>query len=58
MVELPADLAAQQQMAQLNVALSGIKKSAEADQAIANILQESIQTVPPSSRGSSVNIKA
>ncbi len=59
MVSAPAAIAAEQALAQQNVALSVVKKSAEAEQAIAGILEEALQSVPVNaSRGANVNISA
>jgi hypothetical protein len=58
MSELPAAIAAQMAITQNNVALSVVKSSAEADRAIANILQDAITNVPTGSRGGNVNFSA
>lgn len=55
---LPAGIAAQQAITQQNVALSVVKSSAQADQAIAEILTEATESVPTGGRGSIVNITA
>jgi len=56
MVTIPADIAAEQAQARLNVALSSIKANAEAQAQVANILQEATQNVPvSSSRGTNFN---
>lgn len=56
---LPAAIAAQMAQTQLNVALSSLKANAQADQQIANILEQAVQTVPASSsRGTNVNFRA
>lgn len=57
MTNIPAGIAADQALAQQKVALSVIKKSAEAERGIANILQQSAETVSANtSRGQNVNI--
>ncbi|PZO83703.1 MAG: hypothetical protein DI626_08855 [Micavibrio aeruginosavorus] len=55
---MPAALAAQQAITQQNVALSMIKKSAEMQQQIADVILEGAQSVSASSRGGIVNIAA
>ncbi len=55
---MPAAIAAQMAMTQQNVALSMIKKSAEMQQQIADVIMEGAQSVPSSSRGGIVNIAA
>ena len=55
MASVPAVIAAELGQQQLNVALSTIKKSAEADQAVADILQDTLLSGP---RGSQVNFRA
>lgn len=57
MSSIPAGIAAQTALLQQNVALSVIKQNAQADQAIAAILQESADTVAAASRGRNVNIR-
>jgi hypothetical protein len=58
-MNVPAAIAADQALAKQNVALSVIKSSAEADQAIAGILEQSARSAPVSSiRGSNVNTSA
>jgi hypothetical protein len=57
MSSIPAGIAAQTALLQQNVALSVIKQNAQADQAIAAILQESADTVAAASRGHNVNIR-
>ena len=52
MTSIPAGIAAEQALTRQAIALETVKKSAEADRAIANILTASID----SSRGSNVNI--
>ena len=55
-MEIPADIAAQMAIARQNVALSVIKRSAQADQQIASILEQAVQNVPASSvRGSNLS---
>ncbi len=56
-MEIPADIALQQAVLQQNIALSVIKGAANADKAIANILEESL-TVTPSGRGGNINFSA
>lgn len=56
---LPAAIGAQLAIARQDVALSFVKQSAQADQAIANILQQAVQSVPVShSHGNNVNTHA
>lgn len=56
MSTLPAGIAAEAAQLRANVALSSIKKNAEAGQDIANLLQQSVDNVPTSSvRGTNVN---
>ena len=58
-MSIPATIAADQAIAKQNFALSTIKASAEADQAIAGILEDAARSAPVSSiRGSNVNIQA
>lgn len=57
-MELPAVMAAEQAMTQQKAALSMIKQSAQADQAMASLLEEAAKTVPASGRGANVNITA
>lgn len=58
-MELPGQIAASLAQDRLNVALSSIKANADQQQAIANILDESLRSVPGSPvRGVNVNIKA
>ncbi len=56
-MDIPADIAAKAAITQQNIALSVIKASADADKAIANILEESL-SVGPSARGSKVSLSA
>lgn len=57
MPSAPAAIAVEQAQTRQNVALSVIKSSAEQDQAVAQILEESSRTAPTSqSRGTNVNI--
>jgi hypothetical protein len=59
MTSIPPGIAAQMALNQQNVALSVIKQAADADKAIANILQTAADSVPAStSRGGNVNIRA
>lgn len=58
MTSIPAGIAAQQAITQQAIALETVKKSAEADQVIANLLAEAVESVPASSRGGIVNITA
>ncbi len=53
-MEIPALLAAQQAITQQNVAMSLMKKQAQADQQVANILMDAVTAV----RGNNVNISA
>ncbi|MBX2834020.1 MAG: hypothetical protein KTR28_03515 [Micavibrio sp.] len=59
MVSAPAAIAAEQAMIRQNVAFSVVKASAEAEQAIVNILDQAARSAPVSgSLGSNVNISA
>lgn len=59
MSSIPAGIAAQQALTQQAIALSVLKQAADADKAIANMLQNAVESVPVSqARGSSVNISA
>ena len=58
MTTIPAGIAAQQALTQQAIALETVKKSNEADQAIANLIAEAADSVPTGSRGSVVNITA
>jgi hypothetical protein len=55
--EIPYEIAARTAITQQNIALSVIKQSADADKAIANILDKSL-SVTPSGRGGHVNLSA
>lgn len=56
---IPAGIAAEQAILRQNVALSVVKASADADQAIANLLAETARSAPVSSSlGTNVNITA
>lgn len=58
-MDVPAQIGAQIAQDRLNVALSSIKANADAEKQIANILDESLRSVPGSPvRGVNVNIKA
>lgn len=58
MTTIPAGIAAQQAIAQQNVAISVTRSSAQADQAVAGILQESADNIAAqTSRGTNVNIR-
>ena len=55
-MEIPGDIAAQAAIARQNVAMSLIKRSAQAEQQVAGILEQAIQNVPTSPvRGSNFN---
>lgn len=55
-MEIPGDIAAQMAMARQNVALSVIKRNAQAEQQIAAILEQAVQSVPASPvRGANFN---
>lgn len=55
---LPAAISAQMAINQQNVAMAMMKSSAQADRAIANILEQAISSVPTGSRGGLVNFSA
>lgn len=55
-MDIPADIAAQMAIAKQNVALSLIKRNAQAEQQVAAILEQAVQNVPTSPvRGSHFN---
>lgn len=55
---LPAGIAAQQAITKQNVALNVIKQSADADKAVAGILQQSADNIAAQTgRGTNVNIR-
>jgi hypothetical protein len=56
-MEIPDSIAAELSVLRQNVALSVIKSSAEADKAIASILEQSISVGPPA-RGANINLSA
>lgn len=58
MTAIPSGIAAQQSLLRQNVALETVKAAAEQDQAIAGILDQSIQATAPvsESRGTNVNL--
>lgn len=59
MTALPAAIAAESSILKQNVALSVIKASADADQAIANVLEQAARSAPISgSRGVNLNTSA
>ena len=53
---LPAGIAAEQAIVKQNMAMSVLKQSAQADKAIANILEQSVQA--SATLGTNVNISA
>ena len=56
---LPPAIAAEAAMTRHNVALSSLKRSADTEKQIADLLEKAIENVPTSSiRGSTLNIKA
>ncbi len=55
-MELPATIAAEASITRQNIALAVIKDSARRDQLIANIIEKSVQSVPGSGRGGSVDL--
>ncbi len=58
-MNVPAGIAAEQGMLRQNIALSVIKQNAEADRAIADILEQSARNVPLSaSHGTNIDTKA
>ncbi len=57
-MDIPSGIAAEQALLRQAVALSVLKQSAQADKAIANILEQAVQSVPASGRGGIVNISA
>jgi hypothetical protein len=58
-MDIPSGLAAQTSLLRQNVAMSVIKASADADQMMAQILDESVRSAPVgASRGANVNVFA
>lgn len=58
-MDIPAGLAAESSLLRQNIALSVIKASAESDQAIAKIIDQSLRSAPVSgSRGLNLNTTA
>ncbi len=58
-MQIPATLAAEQALTRQNVALSVVKSSAEADQQLANVIEEVAEGAQNASgRGSNVDIYA
>ena len=56
---LPPTIAAEAAITRQNVALSAIKRNADAEKQIANLLEQAIDNVPTSSlRGGKLNITA
>jgi len=53
-----AGVAVQQAMIRQELAVSMVRQSANADKAIANMLEQAVDSVPASGRGSSVDISA
>lgn len=53
---LPSDIAMKMAMTQQNVAMAMIKKSAEMQQQVADIIMEGALTAAASARGGNVNI--
>ena len=59
MTTVPAGIAVEQAVLRQNVALSVIKASADQDQAIAELLEQSVRTAPVSDvRGANVDTRA
>ena len=59
MPALPVAIAAETAINRQNIALSVVKASADADRAIANILEQSVRSAPISStRGVNINTSA
>ena len=56
-MELPPTLAAEQAIFRQNMTLAVIKSSADAQKAVANILEQSL-TVGPAARGANLNLSA
>mgnify|MGYP001334403188 CR=1 FL=1 len=58
-MNIPAGIAAEMALNQQAVAMSVVKQNAEADQKIAQILEQAVQSAPVSqTRGSNLNITA
>lgn len=55
---LPAQMQAEMALLRQNAALSMIKSSAKADQAIIGILEDSARNIASSNRGANVNLTA
>ena len=59
MTSVPAGIAAEQAINRQNIALSVVRAAADADQQIAQILDQSLRSAPVSeSRGTNINIRA
>lgn len=58
-MDIPAGYAAELALNRQNIALSVVKAAADADKAIANILDQAVRSAPVSgARGTSLNITA
>ena len=57
-MQIPPTIAMETAMTRQAVALETLKKSAQQDQAIANLVDQAVRTVASSSRGSIVNTTA
>jgi hypothetical protein len=57
-MDIPDSILAQQAVARQNVALSVIKSSAKAEQAILGVLEDSARAIAASNRGNNVNFSA
>ncbi|MGH1376414.1 MAG: hypothetical protein ACRBCK_08710 [Alphaproteobacteria bacterium] len=56
-MQIPPTIAAEAAQTRQNVALSGIKKQAEQAQALANVIEQAVDTAPTGgTRGTNVNI--
>jgi hypothetical protein len=57
-MEIPPQFAAEQALVRQNVTLSLIKSSAQADQKLVGILEDSARAIAASNRGNNVNLSA
>lgn len=56
-MQIPPTIAAEAAQTRQNVALSGIKQQAEQAQALANVIEQTVQSAPVNgTRGTNVNI--
>lgn len=58
MTDIPADIAMKQAIFRQALGLSVLKQSAQADRAIAAVLEQAVQSVPAGGRGARVDVRA